>query len=135
SSVAAVIEPALQVSEIRRSTSRATADLTAYDLYLRALPMLGILDKAAIDKALGFLDQAIELDPQYGPALGLAAICHMHRMINWAEDSEAERRKGLDRAQRALRAAGDDPSILANAAFTLASFGEDIETMMPLVDR
>src|SRR5207249_1258537 len=121
--------------EIRRSSSRPTNDLNAYDLYLRALPVMGSLDRPGIDSALGLLGQAIALDPQYGPALGLAAICHMHWMNNWAEDPEAERRKGLDRAQRALRAAGEDPSVLANAAFTLASFGEAIETMMPLVDR
>src|SRR5438067_12657533 len=36
-SVAGVIEPALQVAEMRRSAARPTADLTAYDLYLRAL--------------------------------------------------------------------------------------------------
>jgi len=38
SHVAGVIEPALRAAEIRRSTERPTQDLTAYDLYLRALP-------------------------------------------------------------------------------------------------
>jgi adenylate cyclase len=38
SRVAGVIEPALQVAESRRSVQRLTKDLTAYDLYLRALP-------------------------------------------------------------------------------------------------
>ncbi len=37
-SVAGVIEPTLQAAEIRRSAERPTNDLTAYDLYLRALP-------------------------------------------------------------------------------------------------
>ena len=37
SSVAGVIEPALQAAETRRSSQRPTADLTAYDLYLRSL--------------------------------------------------------------------------------------------------
>src|SRR5262249_2576767 len=35
--VAGVIEPALQAAEMRRSAARPTTDLTAYDLYLRAL--------------------------------------------------------------------------------------------------
>ena len=39
SSVAGVIEPALQAAETARSASRPTADLTAYDLYLRAYAM------------------------------------------------------------------------------------------------
>ncbi len=37
SSVAGVIEPALQAAEMRRSAARPTTDLGAYDLYLRAL--------------------------------------------------------------------------------------------------
>jgi adenylate cyclase len=36
-SVAGVIEPTLQAAEIRRSVNRLTNDLTAYDLYLRAV--------------------------------------------------------------------------------------------------
>ena len=39
SSVAGVIEPALQTAEIARSSDRPTNDLTAYDLYLRAYAM------------------------------------------------------------------------------------------------
>jgi hypothetical protein len=31
--------------------------------------------------------------------------------------------------------AGDDPAILANAAHILAFFGEDLDTMLNLVDR
>ena len=39
SSVAGVIEPALQAAETARSAGRPTNDLTAYDLYLRAYAM------------------------------------------------------------------------------------------------
>jgi hypothetical protein len=35
--VAGIIEPALQAAEMRRSATRPTTDLTAYDLYLRAV--------------------------------------------------------------------------------------------------
>jgi adenylate cyclase len=40
SSVAGVIEPALQAAETARSAVRPTGDLTAYDLYLRAYAVL-----------------------------------------------------------------------------------------------
>jgi len=43
--------------------------------------------------------------------------------------------KAVDLARQALQVAGDDPGILANAAFVLANFGEDIGAMMALVDR
>ncbi len=88
SSVAGVIEPALQPAETARSAGRPTNDLTAYDLYL-----------------------------------------------GWSEDLEADSRKGVDLARRSLQVAGGDPGILANAALALASFGEDIDAMMALVDR
>jgi adenylate cyclase len=47
----------------------------------------------------------------------------------------ADRLKGVEFARRALEVAGDDAFILAKAAQALAYFGEDIGTMMSLVDR
>jgi hypothetical protein len=38
--VAGVIEPTLQAAEVRRSVNRPTTDLTAYDVYLRAMQMI-----------------------------------------------------------------------------------------------
>jgi TolB-like protein/class 3 adenylate cyclase len=75
-SVAGVIEPTLQAAEIRRSSERPTNDLTAYDLYLHALPQWGSFEKDRVFQALDLLGQAVERDPHYGPALALAAFCH-----------------------------------------------------------
>jgi adenylate cyclase len=55
SSVAGVIEPTLQVAEIRRSTARPTHDVTAYHLYLQALPHWGSFGKDGILQALDLL--------------------------------------------------------------------------------
>jgi hypothetical protein len=41
-SVAGVIEPALQAAETARSTKSPTSDMTAYDLYLRACSLRAI---------------------------------------------------------------------------------------------
>jgi hypothetical protein len=49
-SVTGVIEPTLQSAEIRRSANRPTNDLTAYDLYLRALPAPSSFDKDRITR-------------------------------------------------------------------------------------
>ena len=126
-SVAGVIEPALQAAEMRRSAARPTTDLTAYDLYLRALAVFFPITKERIVEALGLLEQAIAIDPHYGPALSWAAICHLRLVIDgWAEEPETNRRKGIDLARQALQVAENDPGILANAALVLAHFGEDI---------
>jgi adenylate cyclase len=72
-SVAGVIEPTLKSAEIRRSSQRPTADLTAYDLFLRAEPDSLAHERDRVMRALTLLDQAIARDPRYGPALALTA--------------------------------------------------------------
>jgi TolB-like protein/class 3 adenylate cyclase len=135
SSVAGVIEPALQAAETARSAGRATNDLTAYDLYLRAYAMT-VSSARKLPDALRLLEQAITRDPRYGPALVWAAVCCFRLLDHYqSEDREATRLKGADFARRALEVGGDDPAILANAAHALASFGEDIGAIMTLVDR
>jgi adenylate cyclase len=135
-SVAGIIEPALQAAEMRRSAARPTTDLTAYDLYLRALAAFYPITKEGLIEALGLLEQAIAIDRHYGPALAWAAICH-RRLVEdgWAEEPETSRRKASDLARQALQAGENDPGTLANAAIVLAYFGEDIGAMIGLVDR
>ena len=130
-SVAGVIEPTLQAAELRRSSERPTVDLTAYDLYLRALPLWGSFEEGRVVQALELLGQAIERDPHYGPALVLAAHCHHLLVANgWVDNQETSRHEGIDLARRALRVAPDDPEVLASAAFVLGFFGET--SMSPL---
>jgi adenylate cyclase len=135
SSVAGVIEPALQAAETARSVSRPTNDLTAYDLYLRAYAM-ALSSARQIPEALGLIEQAIARDPRYGPALGWAAFCCYRLLVDGRSgDPQADRLKGADFARRALEVAGDDPGVLANAAQALAYLGEDIGAMMALAGR
>jgi adenylate cyclase len=135
SSVAGVIEPALQAAEAARSANRPTTDLTTYDLYLRAYAMF-LSSARQIPEALRLVEQAIARDPRYAPALACAAICCFRLLIDdRSEDREADHLKGADFARRALAVAGEDPGILANVAVALAYFGEDIGAMVALVDR
>ena len=135
-SVAGVIEPTLQAAEQRRSAARPTADLGAYDLYLRALAVFWPITKERIFEALGLFEKAIAIDRHYGPALGWAAVCHMRLVVDgWSEAPEANRKKGIDLARQALQVGDNDAGVLGNAAFVLAEFGEDIGAMIGLVDR
>ena len=134
-SVAGVIEPALQAAETARSVSRPTIDLTAYDLYLRAFSISISSDKQ-MPEAIRLLEQAIKRDPHYGPALAWAAFCCFRLCLDGlSKDFAEDRLKGISFARRALEVAGDDPSVLANAAMALAYFGEDIGAMTALADR
>jgi tetratricopeptide (TPR) repeat protein len=116
--------------------NRPTKDLTAYDLYLRALAAFYTRTKERTFEALELLERAIAIDRHYGPALAWAAMCHMTLVRDgWAEAPETSRRKGIDLARRALEAGENDLRILANAANALGMFGENIGTMIGLVDR
>jgi tetratricopeptide (TPR) repeat protein len=85
---------------------------------------------------LQLLDQAIERDPRYGPALAFAANCCVRLVIDGrSKDVEASRRKASDLARHALEVASDDPSVLANAGVALAYFGGDIGAVIRLADR
>ena len=135
SSVAGVIEPALQAAETARSANRPTHDLTAYDLYLRAYEIV-LSSGKDLPQALHLLDQAIDRDPRYAPALALAAVGHLRLCVDGlSKDPQADRRRGADLAHRALKVARDDPSTLANASLALAYFGEDIGAMVGLIDH
>ncbi len=135
-SVAGVIEPALQAAEARRSADRSTSDLTAYDLYLRALASFASAVKERIGNALDLLEQAIVRDPHYGPALALAAMCANQLHLNgWTDSPDTTRKQGVDYARRAVRLAIDDPFVLASAAVVLGQFGEDIAAAIALIDR
>ena len=134
--VAGVIEPELQAAETARSAERPTSDLTAFDLYLRALRHLDQFERDGLVRALDLLERAIDRDPDYGPALAMAAHCHQGLEDNGcAEDTQTARRTSIALARRALRSSPDDPDVLAVAAFVLGYFGEDIGVSLGLIDR
>jgi adenylate cyclase len=136
SSVAGVIEPTLEAAEIKRSIARPTKSLTAYDLFLRALPDVGTYEWEPTKRALVLLRQAIEWDPSFGKAMACAGYCHgVLDAIGKVEDPEANRRIALDLARRALRTAGDDAMALACVAHVLGYFNEDIKDALAILDR
>jgi tetratricopeptide (TPR) repeat protein len=135
SSVAGVVEPALQAAETARSANRPTNNLTAYDLYLRAYETFWSSARR-IPEALSLAEQAIARDPRYGPALAWAAVCCFRTVDDGrSENPAADRAKGIEFARRALEVGEDDPAVLVNVALALAYFGEDVDAMIALVDR
>ena len=135
SSVAGVIEPALQAAEAARAIRRPTNDLTAYDRYLHGFAMF-VTSSKLFPEAVRLMEQAIARDPGFGQALGWAAV-GITRLIGdgRSENPVLDRARAIDFATRALAAADDDPNIIVNAANVLSWFGEDIGAVLALVDR
>lgn len=95
-------------------------------------------EREHLAQALDLLEQAIDREPRYGPALALAAAYRANvDNYDWADsrDEEENRRAAVDLAREALRAAADDPGVLGRAAMVLGRFGEDIDAALALIDR
>ncbi len=135
-SVAGKIEPAVQAAEIRRASARPTENLGSYELYLRAWALERTFVKANVVEALGLLDRAIALDPDFAPALTLAAICH-RAIINfrWSDDPQSHRRRGIELAHRALKNVGDDATVIAQVTSVLAYLERNQAVVLDLLGR
>jgi TolB-like protein len=136
SKVAGVIEPMMETAEMHRSAGRPTDDLTAHDLYLRALPDCYSCNAEGLLRGLHLLEQAIERDPRFAPALATAAGCRQFLGISgWVADPANNRIEAIALARRALQADGHAPVVLAETARVLAHFTEEIASAIAMIER
>ena len=96
-SVVAAIAPKLEPAEIARASGKPTQSLDAYDCYLRGIANLHRGAAEPSNDALQLFHRAIELDPDFSSAYGMAAWCHLRRM--YAADSEERRRRVIAAAE------------------------------------
>ena len=134
SAVAGVIDPLLLDTEIRRALKRPISDLTTYDLYLRAMHLIRAWAREPVARAIAFLEQAVERDPDYGPALASLALCHAQNFLSGWGDAAVESEKTRTLARRAREAAPNDPMTVTSAAGALLNLGEDPQTLQRMVD-
>lgn len=135
SRICGVIEPVLQAFEAARIEHRSASELCGYDAYQRAFAMV-FASARRIRPAITLLERAIAAEPDYGPALALAANYYMRLCMDGiSANPDADARQGAEYARRALRAAPEDPGVLANAARPLAYAGDDIDGTISLMDR
>jgi adenylate cyclase len=136
SNVAGAIEPKLRQSEIERASCKPTANLTAYDLYLRALALRYQYTEESMREAIALLQRALAIDPSYAPAAALIGSCRLNlRAHGLGKVSDAEVGEAVRLARRAIEAANNDPDALWMAAHTLAFFTGELATAANLVDR
>jgi TolB-like protein len=134
--VMGAISPQLERAEIERAQRKPTENLDAYDYYLRALANLHHGTREAIDEALVLLYNAIELDPEYAAAYGMAAWCHFWRKVNgWMDDRAREIAEGTRLARRAVELGRDDAVALTRGGHALAHLAGDLDGGGALLDR
>jgi adenylate cyclase len=112
--VAGALQPSITLAEIERTARKRPQEFGAYDFTMQALPHCWHLEKDETAKALGYLEQALAIDPQFPLALSLTAWCHAQRSVyNWTDDVEGTKAKSLELAELAASQSGGDPLVLA----------------------
>lgn len=134
--VAGAIEPKLRGAEVERTRQKPIENLEAYDLFLRAWTSGIRFTREGNQEAIDLLYRAIELDPQCGPAYGLAAFCHLNRLSQgWFIDLEREREQAVRLARLAAERGKNDATALLMAGSVIAALGCEPSAGMLLIDR
>jgi adenylate cyclase len=136
SSVAGAIEPKLRQSEIERASRKPTANLTAYDLYLRALAQSYRFTEEGIAEAVALAQQALAIDPSYAPAAALVGRCRgLQRIQGWGALSVEDIAEACRLARQALEAERDDAETISMAAWALFRLAGEAAMAAAAVDR
>jgi adenylate cyclase len=136
SNVAGAIEPKLRQSEIERATRKPTANLTAYDLYLRALAQSYRLTEECVAEAVVLARQTLVIDPSYAPAAALVGWCRvLQRVRGWGALSDEDIAEACLLARQALEAERDDAETIRQAASTLYYLAGEVAMAAAALDR
>jgi tetratricopeptide (TPR) repeat protein len=92
--------------------------------------------REAIADALPMFNTAVELDPEFASAYGMAAWCHFWRKLNgWMTDRAAEIAEGTRLARLAVTLGRDDAVALTRGGHALAHLAGDVDGGIALLDR
>jgi TolB-like protein/Flp pilus assembly protein TadD len=135
-SVVGAVAPQLERAEIERSKRKPTESLDAYDYYLRGMANFHQGTREAINESLPSFYRAIELDPGFASAYGIAAWCYFWRKLNgWMTDPAHEAAEAERLARQAVALGKDDAVALTKGGHALGHFGGDLESCIALLDR
>ena len=132
--VVGVIEPSVRRSEIERSRRKHPQNLSAYDLYLRALPHMPTAMPADARVAALLLEDALRLDPNFAAAHAQLAHCHEICFLRAGRDP-ADLAAALMHAEAALASGTDDATTLSTAAFVISMLGADFDAAVGGIER
>jgi tetratricopeptide (TPR) repeat protein len=135
-SVVGAIEPKLELAEIERAKRKPTESLDAYDHYLRGLAGVHQWSREGNREALSHFKRAIELDPNYASAFGMAARCYSQRTgFAWVTDRNQEVADAERLARRAGELGKDDAIALSAAGNALVIVVGDVVDGTAMIDR
>jgi TolB-like protein/class 3 adenylate cyclase len=118
----------VKVAEIERSYRKPTANLDAYDCYWRGFAENWKYTRSGTDAALAYFLKAVDLDPNFSSAYGLAATVYATRKANgWMVDAGQESAEAIRLARRAVELGQMDEMALCRGGFALARFAGELD--------
>jgi TolB-like protein/class 3 adenylate cyclase/Tfp pilus assembly protein PilF len=134
--VVGTLAPKLEQAEIERAKLKPTERLDAYDYYLRGKANIHQLTQQENSDALAMFYRAIELDPNFASAYGMAAWCYVKRKnFGWMTDPVQESAELERLAKKAAALGKEDAVALYTAGFALAQAAGHLEAGAALLDR
>jgi TolB-like protein len=135
-SVVGALVSKLEQVEIERIKIGPKRTLDAYTCTLRGLDNLHQWTKGGIGEALNLFQKAIEIEPEFASAYGMAAYCYVQRQsYGWITDRPRESAECVQLALRAAELGKDDALALAKAAHAISAVGGDIEGGASFIGR
>lgn len=133
-SVVGAVEPSIRLEEIRQARTKPTSYITAYDLYLRALPSFYSMTQEGFAEVRQLTNEALSIDPGFTLAKALGAYIRSISVSQcWHEPDDI--RVAIRMAREVLAEARDDPTSLRFAAQVLAYSAKDYERALNTIER
>jgi adenylate cyclase len=97
------VEPEMEKAELRKSETKRSTNLDAWDYFLRGRALLYQITPEDVVRARAMFERAIELDPQYSDAwAGLSRTYQQEILFDVVDDRRAWEDKALEAARRAV---------------------------------
>jgi adenylate cyclase len=134
--VVGAIAPKLEQTEIERARRKPPKSLDSLNCYLLGMGNVYQWSRDGISNALSMFHKAMQLDPEFAPAYGMAAYCYVQRKsYGWIADRKRETAECARLARRAAELAKDDTAALSKAAHAVASVACDIDSGAAFIER
>ena len=134
--VVGAIAPKVERAEIERTKRKRTENLDAYDYYLRGMAAMQQWTRRGNDEALAHFGEAVQVDPGFATAYGMAARCYTVRKAGgWMRDPAQENAEAEKLARRAVELGADDAIALCTAGFAFCDIVGDYIGADALVER
>jgi adenylate cyclase len=134
--VVSAIQPKLLQTEIEMATRRPPENLTAYDLYLRALQKSYLRTREGYAEMIRLAHRALDLDPRSISAAVVAANGHFNNEgLRFSTDPQFDRSEAIRLSRLALSLDENDERALSIAGLVTAVLIGDHETAIDFVDR